>query len=72
MENTTDNLAKKSIWARGDWKDISTALKMIPVAKESINKKAKQLADRGPKLRNTANARCKLEGYSNKTQMLAE
>ena len=41
VENTTDNLAMKSFWTRGNWKDISTALKMIAVAKESINKKAR-------------------------------
>ena len=44
-------LAKKSVWARDDWKDFLGALKTIRAIKANINWQADQLADTGAQLR---------------------
>ena len=70
------NLAKRNIWTRGDWKDVKTAfsteLKRIAASKARINKGAKQHANDRAELRNEVKARSKRKGYSHKKQMLAE
>ena len=64
--NIIDNLARKIIWKR------ATAFKTCIAGKENIRKEVKRLAGRCAELRNKVMARSELEGYSNKTRILAK